>query len=450
MIVGSSLAVTTLGWTYHYSNKTMNWTEARLYCQSNYTDMVVIQSQIENDYLVSYLPERQGSPYYWIGITKNHMNETWTWIGNNSTWVGNESWAENEPNNNHSTEFCVEIYIKKGKNRGKWNDEKCSHGKRPVCYKAQCNATSCGRGTCQEAIKNITCLCETGFKGDRCQTVLNHTNISGGGMNCSHPIAPYSYNSTCEVRCDEGYELSGGSQMRCEHTGRWTASVPACTIKKCSPIFSPVTGNVTCVDTLEPFSFGSRCNFNCQEGYNLTGDSTLTCLASGQWSKATPTCTVVQCNSLEAPPHASVQCQDPLGVYSYGSICTVQCEEGFDLIGTNMTQCSSQGSWSHTLPVCQAKKCNPINSPPHGSLSCSDPHGSFSFGSRCMTTCDEGFLLNGTANAECTSLGMWSADIAHCSGKENTNCLHPAAVNCSQLVAQLVNSWFRFWHHFIT
>ncbi|XP_022615363.1 E-selectin-like isoform X1 [Seriola dumerili] len=247
--------------------------------------------------------------------------------------------------------------------------------------------------------------------------VLNHTNISGGGMNCSHPIAPYSYNSTCEVRCDEGYELSGGSQMRCEHTGRWTASVPACTIKKCSPIFSPVTGNVTCVDTLEPFSFGSRCNFNCQEGYNLTGDSTLTCLASGQWSKATPTCTVVQCNSLEAPPHASVQCQDPLGVYSYGSICTVQCEEGFDLIGTNMTQCSSQGSWSHTLPVCQAKKCNPINSPPHGSLSCSDPHGSFSFGSRCMTTCDEGFLLNGTANAECTSLGMWSADIAHCSAK---------------------------------
>lgn len=161
------------------------------------------------------------------------------------------------------------------------------------------------------------------------------------------------------------------------------------TVKKCSPILFPVTGNMTCVDTLEPFSFGSRCNFACQEGYHLTGDNTLTCLASGQWSKPTPTCTggsqklchgslkatqafwkciqlyttlmskhaasspVVQCNSLKTPPHASMQCQDPLGLYSYGSICTMQCEEGFDLIGTNKTKCSSQGNWSHALPVCQ-------------------------------------------------------------------------------------------------
>lgn len=35
---------------------------------------------------------------------------------------------------------------------------------------AQCNATSCDRGQCQETIENITCLCEPGFVGDRCQT----------------------------------------------------------------------------------------------------------------------------------------------------------------------------------------------------------------------------------------------------------------------------------------
>ncbi len=158
------------------------------------------------------------------------------------------------------------------------------------------------------------------------------------------------------------------------------------TVKKCSPILFPATGNMTCVDTPEPFSFGSRCIFTCQEGYYLTGDNTLTCLASGQWSKPTPICTgrsqklcqgslkaswkqtqlytflmsnsvssspVVQCNSLKAPPHASMQCQDPIEVCSYGSICTVNCEEGFDLIGTNTTKCSSQGNWSHALPVCQ-------------------------------------------------------------------------------------------------
>ncbi|XP_050932945.1 L-selectin isoform X10 [Lates calcarifer] len=165
-----SLAVTTLGWTYHYSNKAMDWAQARQFCQENYTDMVVIQSQRENDHLVSLLPNRISSPYYWIGITKNHKNETWRWIGNNSTWIGNQSWAEDEPNNNYSNEFCVEIYVNKGKNRGKWNDEKCSNPKYAVCYKSQCTESSCVRGTCHETVENTTCLCEPGFKGDRCQT----------------------------------------------------------------------------------------------------------------------------------------------------------------------------------------------------------------------------------------------------------------------------------------
>lgn len=62
------------------------------------------------------------------------MNESWTWIGNNSTWISEQSWAENEPNNNDNTEFCVEIYVNNGENRGKWNDEKCSSKKYAVCF----------------------------------------------------------------------------------------------------------------------------------------------------------------------------------------------------------------------------------------------------------------------------------------------------------------------------
>lgn len=99
--------------------------------------MVVIQNQEENNYVVSILPNRTQSPYYWIGITKKHKNDPWTWIGNNSTWVGEDSWAENEPNNNVNTEFCVEIYVHNRKDRGKWNDEKCSNAKYAVCYKGK-------------------------------------------------------------------------------------------------------------------------------------------------------------------------------------------------------------------------------------------------------------------------------------------------------------------------
>lgn len=126
---------TTFGMTYHYSKVAMNWTQAREWCQSMYTDLAFIQNQEENDYLVSTLENKAMGPYYWIGITKKHKNETWTWIGTNSTWIGNQSWAKNEPNNGVSTEFCVEIYMNHGINRGKWNDEKCAKDKFAACYK---------------------------------------------------------------------------------------------------------------------------------------------------------------------------------------------------------------------------------------------------------------------------------------------------------------------------
>ncbi|XP_038571972.1 P-selectin isoform X2 [Micropterus salmoides] len=457
------------------------WLEASLWCKQHFTDMAAIQNQEETDFLNNLLPFNQkyywlgirkvGGEWIWDRTDEKVPQEAQNWATEEPDNIVDQDCVEIYIKREFDTAKWNNENCRKKKGTVCYTvsctQDSCSA--HADCmetignYTCQCHPGFQG-SRCEEAIECKTLLdpeqgshycfhpygsnrfnsschfqCELGFQlvgvpqllcqasGNwnhpvpLCQVeqcpVLNHANISGGDMNCSHPIAPYSYNSTCEVRCNEGYEPSGQDQIRCDHTGRWTASVPACTVKKCSPIFSPVTGNMTCVDTLEPFSFGSQCNFTCQEGYYLTGDNILTCLASRQWSEPTPTCTVVQCDSLKAPPRASMQCQDPLGVHSYGSICTVQCEEGFDLIGTNVTNCSSQGNWSHALPVCQAKRCGPKNSPPHGSLSCSDPNGSFSFGSRCTTACNDGFLLNGTASTECTSLGMWSADIPRCLAK---------------------------------
>eukprot|EP00064_Thunnus_orientalis_P004914 superscaffoldBa00000465_g4927 len=421
---------------YNYSiSPNREWKEARKWCQQHFTDMVIIQNQEETDFLNSMLPSHRS--YYWAGI----LNKTgeWIWVGTNKIVSEEEqNWAPGEPNL-VASDHCVEIYIKRTDDTAKWNNADCKKRKGTVCYTVSCKQDSCSaHADCVETIGNYTCRCHPGFQGPRCEEgapqllcqasgrwdhpvplcqvqqcpVLNNT--SGGNMNCSHPIAPYSYNSTCEFRCDEGYGLSGHDHTQCDHTGQWTASVPTCTVKKCSPIIFPVPGNMTCVDTVEPFSYGSGCNFTCQEGFYLTGENTITCLANGQWSKPTPACKAVQCNSLKAPPHGTMQCQDPLSVYSYGSVCTVQCEEGFDLIGTNMTKCLSQGNWSHALPVCQAKKCLALNSPAHGSLACVDPHGVFSFGSQCNSTCEQGFVMNGTAETECTSVGTWSTEIPRC------------------------------------
>ncbi|XP_020788806.1 L-selectin [Boleophthalmus pectinirostris] len=223
-----------MGWTYHYSNVTMNWAAARKWCQAKFTDMVVIQNQLENDYLVSLLPQRNSSPYFWIGITRTYANETWRWIGNNSTWMGSESWDENEPNNDHSAEFCVEIYTSRGRKRGKWNDEKCSVLKYATCYKTECTNMTCDRGRCHETINKVTCLCEPGFVGDRCETVLPAAaadcppvpDPDNEVLSCSS--TNHTFNTTCRVTCSFGLLTIASAHITCQTNGLWSGPRPAC------------------------------------------------------------------------------------------------------------------------------------------------------------------------------------------------------------------------------
>lgn len=124
-------------WSYYYSNTTMNWTEARAWCQEHYTDLVAIQNKEEIDHLNSWLPERKS--YYWIGIRK--IDNVWTWVGTNKALTEEATnWAKNEPNNGkkgrktRANEDCVEMYIRRSSEQGKWNDERCSKQKTALCY----------------------------------------------------------------------------------------------------------------------------------------------------------------------------------------------------------------------------------------------------------------------------------------------------------------------------
>ncbi|XDV41608.1 hypothetical protein PO909_010443 [Leuciscus waleckii] len=432
------------GWSYHSSHFKMDWEHARQWCRQNYTDMVAIQNKEEISHLNKFLPKVDG--YYWIGIRK--IDDRWTWVGTNKTLTKEaENWADKEPNNGGNNEDCVEIYIKRTQDEGKWNDESCLKKKTALCYTASCKDDSCvsGQGECVETINSHTCSCFKGCYGERCEHVVkckpNEVTPAGhASVQCFHPKGNFSYDSHCEYSCEEGYELKGSSTTRCTSTTEWSSKPPTCQLIQCPELIKPQEGEMRCNHPLGRFSYRSTCEFVCKEGYKLrdNSSSTLFCGATGRWNDSQPTCEIVKCKSedLTPPDHATVQCSDPTD-FSYDSQCEYSCEEGYELRGSSTTRCTSTTEWSSKPPTCELIQCPELIKPQEGEMQCNHPMGQFSYRSTCEFVCKEGYKLqdNSSSTLFCGATGRWNdsqptCEIVKCKSEDLTPPDH-ATVQCS-------------------
>uniref|UniRef100_A0A8D2LCR6 Selectin E n=1 Tax=Varanus komodoensis TaxID=61221 RepID=A0A8D2LCR6_VARKO len=242
-------------WTYHASDKDMSYTEAEAWCTQHFTHLVAIQNQEENKHLNEAFPANKN--HYWIGIRKK--NNEWVWTGTNKPLTEEaKNWARGEPNNRRTNEDCVEIYIKRARDAGKWNDEACSKRKAALCY-----------------------------------TVVPCDQLdepSHGTLECRHPVRDFSFNSSCHVRCSEGYAPTGLEPVTCTASGNWSAPIPVCEAVKCPVPQKPANGSLNCSHPVGHFAWNSSCNFACQEGFLLKGSDKLQCRAAGEWDGREPEC----------------------------------------------------------------------------------------------------------------------------------------------------------------
>ncbi|KAL7887923.1 hypothetical protein AOLI_G00028970 [Acnodon oligacanthus] len=389
----------------------MNWNTARQWCRERFTDMVAIQNHGEINYLNSILPRVNG--YYWIGIRK--INNTWTWVGTNKKLTEEaENWAKGEPNNGRNNEDCVEIYIKRAKDEGKWNDESCKKKKTALCYTASCKKDSCSHhGECVETINNHTCDCFEGFYGEECEHVVKcqAEEISApdhGSVHCVHPHGNFSYDSQCEYTCDEGYQVVGSQTTRCEASAAWSTKPPTCELVQCSDLTEPLHGSMQCDHLLGSFGYQSSCEFSCEGGYTLTGSSSskLTCEASGHWNDSRPICEAVRCPTLEDPANGRISCSGE----SFGSSCSFSCNDGFHLQGAPDITCTESAEWSQEVPYCEVVQCSDLTEPLHGSMQCQHPLESFGYQSSCEFSCEGGYTLTGSSSSKltCEASGHWN------------------------------------------
>lgn len=100
---------------------TRNWTDARDVCAGHQAHLVVVDDDVENTFVRSFL----GNDVLWIGFHDRDTEGNFEWIS--GAPVGFTNWRVDEPNNSND-EDCTEM-----DSDGLWNDIDCGQGRRFLC-----------------------------------------------------------------------------------------------------------------------------------------------------------------------------------------------------------------------------------------------------------------------------------------------------------------------------
>ena len=84
---------------------------------------------------------------------------------------------------------------------------------------------------------------------------------------------------------------------------------------------------------------------------------TRTCSADETWTGEETDCVAVKCEAIYSPANGNMVCSKKR---DFGSVCTISCDSGFDLVGPRQRACGAEGRWSGLPPSCQLIHCGPL------------------------------------------------------------------------------------------
>ncbi|KAI9565253.1 hypothetical protein GHT06_009036 [Daphnia sinensis] len=164
---------------------------------------------------------------------------------------------------------------------------------------------------------------------------------------------------------------------------------------------------------------GQRINYFCLEGYQLTGSNFSECLTSGLWSEnRLPVCELIQCPYDMDGADPRLEF-DFLNGVGYKAMVKFSCPPGYQLIGLNNATCQQNMDWFPPPPSCQVVECPELLPPLNGRIK--DSGSSHFVGDIVKFACNRNFQLLGQAEITCMENGVWSHPAPLC----QMLCSHP-------------------------
>uniref|UniRef100_H2ZL61 Sushi domain-containing protein n=1 Tax=Ciona savignyi TaxID=51511 RepID=H2ZL61_CIOSA len=154
----------------------------------------------------------------------------------------------------------------------------------------------------------------------------------------------------CNFQCEDGFRMTGAVQTTCKSDGWSVGEAPTCTKITC-PIETEemVAGTESCDRSNE---FNSECRYTCNHGYELVGTQfSRTCSKTGRWSARRPTCVEIKCPVLFGISHGDVICK---GERRLDSECMYVCDATYRIKGNNRVRCMDTKQWEPNInPICE-------------------------------------------------------------------------------------------------
>ena len=176
------------------------------------------------------------------------------------------------------------------------------------------------------------------------------------------------------------------------------------------------------------YLFGAQLELICDKGFRQISAAKMQCGPSGKWEGAGVACEAVTCPRLSAPGNGAVVHTDRHGGrldkddVLWGASAMFACQEGYQLVGSEVSECQEEGAWSHTDPQCQSKRpnhfnfrspgvwCSPLDTPAHGFMMGVGRQ----FGDIVRFACQQGHRLFGEQELVCGPQGAWSDNPPSC------------------------------------